>query len=148
MPLGTHIRHAGQALAELRLDPDDVVDVQLPAYRELKGSDPEEWQRVDRRRRLVSQMFGQARHKPQDGRPYEDWDDSWKQVGASGLPGDLTWEEFVASSGRYRRGITGARPRPRTTLRQLQHPRRQGHAVLLPQLEGGALHLLETNRTR
>ncbi|WUW19292.1 endonuclease VII domain-containing protein [Streptomyces sp. NBC_01463] len=95
------IRRAGQALAEMRLDLDDVVDVQLPAYHE-SGSNPEEWQRVDWRRRVVSQMFGQARRKAHDGRPYEEWSGSWKRVGANGLPGDLTWDEFVAASSRFR----------------------------------------------
>ncbi|MFD9339934.1 zeta toxin family protein [Streptomyces sp. NPDC060028] len=96
------IRRTGQAFAEMRLDLDDVVDVQLPAYRDFAGSDPEEWQRVDWRRRLVSWMFGLARHKVQDGIPFDEWNDSWKQVGANGLPGDLTWEEFVAASSRHR----------------------------------------------
>ncbi|MER5618688.1 endonuclease domain-containing protein [Streptomyces sp. NPDC002215] len=106
------IRRTGQAFAELLLDLDDVVDVQLPAYREFGESDPQEWQRVDWRGRLVSQMFYQARHKAHDGRPYEERDNSWKQIGANGLPGDLTWEEFVAASSRYRhsQNMAGTRP--------------------------------------
>jgi hypothetical protein len=27
----------------------------------------------------------------------EDWNDSWQHVGADGLSGDLTWEEFIAA---------------------------------------------------
>ncbi|MGC5041102.1 endonuclease domain-containing protein [Streptomyces sp. DT73] len=106
------IRRTGQALAELRLDLDDIVDVQLPAYRGFGDSDPEDWQRVDWRERLVSQMFGQARRKAQVDTPYMERDDSWKQVGANGLPGNLTWEEFVASCGRFRysQNMAGTRP--------------------------------------
>ncbi|MFC9249622.1 endonuclease VII domain-containing protein [Streptomyces sp. NPDC057136] len=106
------IRRTGQALAELRLDLDDVVDVQLPAYRDFGENDPEEWHRVDWRRHLVSRMFRLARHKAQDGVPYEERWDSWKRVGANGLPGDLTWEEFVASCSRYwhSQNMAGTRP--------------------------------------
>ncbi|MEU9471238.1 endonuclease VII domain-containing protein [Streptomyces avermitilis] len=106
------IRRTGQAFAELRLDLDDVVDVQLPAYRESGASDLEEWQRVDWRRRLVSWMFGLARHKAHDGIPYDEWNDDWQRVGANGLPGGLTWEEFVAASSRYRhsQNMAGTRP--------------------------------------
>src|SRR3954453_20300409 len=73
------IRRMGQALAELRLDLDDVVDVQLPAFRDKR--EPDDWYRLDWRRQLVSWMFGQARNKTQEGRPYEEWDDSWQKVG-------------------------------------------------------------------
>jgi hypothetical protein len=63
MTSGTSAR-AGQAFAELHLDPDDVVDVQLPAYRGVGEREPEDWSRPDWPRRLVSWMFRQARHAP------------------------------------------------------------------------------------
>lgn len=106
------IRRAGHAFAELLLDPGDVVDVQLPPFRDIPERDPEEWSRPDWRRQLVSWMFSQARHKAQDGRPYEEWNDTWKSVGANGLPGDLTWEEFVAASSKYRHSQNIASTRP------------------------------------
>jgi hypothetical protein len=63
------IRRAGQVLADLRLDPDDVVDVQLPSYGDTAERDPEEWSRPGWRRQLVSWMFRQARNKAQEGAP-------------------------------------------------------------------------------
>ncbi|MGW0761081.1 hypothetical protein ACWD1Y_32170 [Streptomyces sp. NPDC002814] len=106
------IRRVGQAFAELRLDLDDVVDVRLPPFRDVLERDPGEWSRPDWRRELMAWMFSQARHKAQYGRPCEEWDDTWKVVGANGLPGDLTWEEFVAASSRHRysQNIAGTRP--------------------------------------
>lgn len=67
-------------------------------------------QRVDWRRRLVSWIFGLARHKARDGIPYDEWDDSWQQVGANGLSGDLTWEEFVADRSWRSQNPGGTRP--------------------------------------
>ncbi|WP_234335401.1 MULTISPECIES: hypothetical protein [Streptomyces] len=96
------IRRAGHAFAELRLDPGDVLDVQLPPFRDIPDRDPEEWSHPDWRRQLVSWMFNQARHKAQDRRPYEEWNDAWKVIGANGLPGDLSWEELIAASSRHR----------------------------------------------
>ncbi|MET9425858.1 endonuclease domain-containing protein [Streptomyces sp. NPDC006540] len=96
----------------MRLDLEDLVDVQLPVFRDIPELDPEEWSQPDWRRKLVSWMFGQARRKAQEGRPYEEWDESWKQIGPNGLPGDLTWEEFVAASSQHRhsQNIAGTRP--------------------------------------
>ncbi|MFI2241233.1 endonuclease domain-containing protein [Streptomyces chrestomyceticus] len=105
------IRRTGRALAELQLGLDDVVQAQLPPYRDHGACDPKDWDRVDWRHRLVSWMFAQARHKAQDGRPYEEWNDAWKRVGANGLPGDLTWDELVAASvERYSPNMAGTRP--------------------------------------
>ncbi|MFF3710339.1 endonuclease domain-containing protein [Streptomyces phaeochromogenes] len=106
------IRCAAQAFADFRLDADDVVEVQLPAFRERDERDPEDWGRADWRQKIASWMFRQARDKHQEGRPYEEWDDSWKRIGASGLPGELTWDEFVAArSGiRWRENIANTRP--------------------------------------
>ncbi|MFJ3037144.1 MULTISPECIES: hypothetical protein [Streptomyces] len=39
------VRAAGQVLAGLAVERDDVVDVQLPAYRAIPERDPEEWYR-------------------------------------------------------------------------------------------------------
>nr|BAU77545.1 hypothetical protein SAVERM_2p101 [Streptomyces avermitilis MA-4680 = NBRC 14893] len=41
------IRAADRTFAELDLDLDDAVDVQLPAYRDAPERDPEEWHRPD-----------------------------------------------------------------------------------------------------
>ncbi|MFD7629789.1 hypothetical protein ACFV7Q_27830 [Streptomyces sp. NPDC059851] len=41
------IRRAAQVFADFRLYPDDVVEVQLPPYRENGDRDPEEWDRAN-----------------------------------------------------------------------------------------------------
>ncbi|MFE6892007.1 endonuclease domain-containing protein [Streptomyces sp. NPDC057694] len=106
------IRRVGQTFAELRVDLVDIVDVQLPAYRDSADDDTQQRQGADWRSVLVSWMFGLARHKAHDGVPYAEWTDDWRQVGVNGLPGDLTWEEFVAASSRYRhtQNLAGTRP--------------------------------------
>ncbi|MEW1552220.1 endonuclease domain-containing protein [Streptomyces tsukubensis] len=106
------IRAAGRALADLEVRLDDVVDVRLPAYRDLPDRDPEEWNRPDWRRRLMWWMFDRARNQlVEQGRHYDEWG-SWRQIGANGLPGELTWEEFVSSSSSHRhlQNIAGTRP--------------------------------------
>ncbi|MEE1736397.1 endonuclease domain-containing protein [Streptomyces sp. BE147] len=106
------IRRAGQTLAELRLDLEDMAVVQLPAYHASGESDWEEWSRTDWRRCLMSWMCGRARDKAlREGRPYEEWRDSYLLIGDNGLPGGLDWEEFVAASNRYRhtRNMGGTR---------------------------------------
>ncbi|MFB8443617.1 endonuclease domain-containing protein [Streptomyces niveus] len=106
------IRAAGRALAELDLDLGDVVDVQLPVYRNMAERDPEERHHPNWRRQLVSWMFDQAHFKlVREERPYEEWGD-WRHIGPNGLPGDMSWEEFVVSSGSHRRlqNIAGTRP--------------------------------------
>lgn len=106
------IRAAGGTFAELDLDLGNVVDVQLPPYRDVPERDPEEWQRPNWRRLLVSWMFDRARHKLfREERPYEEWGD-WQAIGANGLPGGLSWEEFAASSSssRHLQNIAGTRP--------------------------------------
>ncbi|MDX3781427.1 endonuclease domain-containing protein [Streptomyces europaeiscabiei] len=106
------IRRAAQAFADFRLDFDEVVEVQLPAYRDRDDRDPDNWDRADWRQKIASWLFWQARQKHQEGRPYEEWDDNWKRIGASGLPGELTWDEFVAarSGERLRENIANTRP--------------------------------------
>jgi Recombination endonuclease VII len=105
------IRAAGRALADFDVRLDDVVDVQLPAYRDVPERDPEEWRHPNWRRRLVSWMFDRARnHLLNQGRHLDEWG-SWRQVGPNGLPGELTWEEFIASSStRHQQNIAGTRP--------------------------------------
>ncbi|MFG3545596.1 MULTISPECIES: endonuclease domain-containing protein [Streptomyces] len=106
------IRRAAQALAELRLDFDDMAVVQLPAYHATVESEWEEWSRTDWRQCLMSWMCGQARDKAlSEGRPYEEWCYSYLRIGDNGLPGGLEWEEFVAASNRYRhtRNLGGTR---------------------------------------
>ncbi|MGI5485007.1 endonuclease VII [Streptomyces lavendofoliae] len=92
------IRRAAQAFADLRLDLDDVVEVQLPPYHDRDEENPEEWGRADWRESIASWMFWSARHKHQEQRHYDDWNDSWQRIGAHGLPGDLTWEEFTRTT--------------------------------------------------
>ncbi|MFF0386939.1 endonuclease domain-containing protein [Streptomyces sp. NPDC004286] len=106
------IRAVGRAFADMEVRPDDVVDVQLPAYRRVAEHGPEEWHRPDWRRLLVAWMFDRARGQlVEQGRHYDEWG-SWRDIGANGLPGELTWEDFVASSGRHRylQNIAGTRP--------------------------------------
>lgn len=108
-----NIRRAAQDFADFRLDVDDIVEVQLPAYRDHDDQDPEDDRgRADWRQKVASRMFWQARNKHQEERPYEEWDDSWKRIGAGGLPGTLTWDEFVAahSGTRLRENIANTRP--------------------------------------
>ncbi|MFD5378322.1 endonuclease domain-containing protein [Streptomyces griseoincarnatus] len=106
------IRRAAQAFADFRLDVDDVVEVQLPAYRDHDEQDPEHRGQANWRGKIAAWLFWQAREKHHEGRPYEEWDDSWKRIGAGGLPGTLTWDEFVAarSGGRLRENIANTRP--------------------------------------
>ncbi|GAA3311737.1 hypothetical protein [Streptomyces cinereospinus] len=55
-------------------------------------------------------MYWHARQKHQEQRHYDDGNDSWQRIGAQGLPGDLTREEFMAaSSGRRRTSLTPGR---------------------------------------
>jgi hypothetical protein len=105
------VRSAGCVLAGLE-DLDDVVDVQLPAPRNAPEGAPDPWQRLDWRSRLVSWMFDRARDQRYElGRHCDEWG-SWRKIGANGLPGELTWEVFVASSSarRNRQNIAGTRP--------------------------------------
>lgn len=105
------VRAAGRTFAELDVDLDDVVDVELPAYRDVPERDPEEWHRPDWRR-LMSWMVERARNKLlQEERPYEKWG-AWTDIGPNGLPGGLTWQEFVSASSqaRHLRNIAGTRP--------------------------------------
>ncbi|MER0476843.1 endonuclease domain-containing protein [Streptomyces sp. Edi2] len=87
------IRRAGRTLADVPLDLDDVVEVRLPAYRDAGERDPEDWCRPEWRRQLMTWMFDLALRKHHE-RPFEERED-WKAIGESGLPGGLTWEEFV-----------------------------------------------------
>ncbi|MFJ1610408.1 endonuclease domain-containing protein [Streptomyces sp. NPDC088253] len=104
------VRRAAQALADFRLDVDDVLEVPLPAHCDHDEQDAEDRGRADWRRKIASWLFWQARHKQTEGRPYEEWDDSWTRIGASGLPGELTWDEFVAACTRFRGNIANTRP--------------------------------------
>jgi hypothetical protein len=54
--------------------------------------------------RAQNQLLEQGRH-------HDAWG-SWRNIGANGLPGELTWEEFVASSSRARhlQNIASTRP--------------------------------------
>jgi hypothetical protein len=109
------IRRTAQTFADFRLDVDDVVEVQLPAYFNATDGDDQGMGyrgRAAWRSRIASWLFWEARRKHQEGRPYEEWNDSWKRLGANGLPGTLTWDEFVAarSGARLRENIANTRP--------------------------------------
>ncbi|MDX2631808.1 endonuclease domain-containing protein [Streptomyces scabiei] len=109
------IRRAAQTFADFRLDVDDVVEVPLPTYFDAADGDDQgmgyrgqaAW-----RPQIASWLFWEARRKDQEGRPYEEWKDTWKRLGANGLPGTLTWDEFVAarSGARHRQNIANTRP--------------------------------------
>ncbi|WP_327191116.1 endonuclease domain-containing protein [Streptomyces xinghaiensis] len=104
------IRRAAQALADFRLDLNDVIEVHLPSYHRHDERELEEQGRPDWREEIASWMYWHARHKHQEQRRYEDWDDSWKCIGANGLPGDLNWEEFTAAYSGRRQNIANTRP--------------------------------------
>ncbi|MFI0756829.1 hypothetical protein [Streptomyces anulatus] len=96
---------AGQTLAELRLDLEDLVVVQLPAYHACGESDPEELSRTEWRRRLMSWMRGRAREKAlREGCPYEEWSDSDLRIGDNGPP-----ERWTGRSSLRRATATGTR---------------------------------------
>ncbi|MFJ6053603.1 endonuclease domain-containing protein [Streptomyces sp. NPDC092307] len=118
------IRRAAQVFADFRLDPGDVVEVQLPPYREHGDQDPEERGRADWRERIASWMYWHARHTHQRERPYDERDNSWQHIGASGLPGELTWDEFLAASIGSRHSIGNTRP--------LELMTRSANGLLLP----------------
>ncbi|MFD5079551.1 endonuclease domain-containing protein [Streptomyces sp. NPDC058371] len=141
------IRRGAQEYADFRLDIDDRVEVQLPAYRDHNEHAPEG--RADWRREIASWLFWQARQKHQEGRPYEEWDDSWKRIGVGGLPGELTWDEFVAarSGTRLRKSIANTRPLELMTFSggSLSLPR--GYAELLDRWEQVEEDLVARART-
>lgn len=109
------VRRAGRAYAEFRLDLDDLVPLRLPAYRDATewDRDPEAWDRVNWRRRLVSWMFDEARNKAFEEERNEDWE-AWRKIGANGLPGGLTMDEFLErrEQARHTQTIAGTRPLP------------------------------------
>ncbi|MEW1926775.1 endonuclease domain-containing protein [Streptomyces sp. NPDC088360] len=112
------IRRAGAVFATLPLDVGDLVDVQLPSYENARRHRPEDLAgRPDWRGQLVRRMFRQARRKCWQERPGEAGREAWTQIGANGLPGELTWEEFVTagSSQQHSHNIAGTRPLPLLT---------------------------------
>ncbi|MFC9931912.1 hypothetical protein [Streptomyces sp. NPDC127190] len=67
------IRAAGHPFAEMCVDLDDVIEGQLPPYRDVPERDPQEWGRPHGRRQLMQWMFGQARHKAEETRRCDGW---------------------------------------------------------------------------
>ncbi|MEV4871348.1 hypothetical protein [Streptomyces syringium] len=57
------IRRTAQVFADFRLDPGDVVEVQVPPYREHGDQEPEERGRADWREQIASWMYWDARDK-------------------------------------------------------------------------------------
>lgn len=143
------VRRAAQAFADFRLDVDDVVEVQLPAYRDLGDQDSEDRGRADWRQRIASWLYWQARHKHQKERPPEKWDDRWTRIGTRGLPGTLAWDEFVAARtvDRVRANIANTRPLELMTYssRSLFLPR--AYAELLDRWEQVEENLVARART-
>ncbi|WP_086670374.1 endonuclease domain-containing protein [Streptomyces albovinaceus] len=105
------IRRAAQVFVNILLDLDDIVEFQLPPYRDRDEEDPEQRGRADWRGSIASWMYWSARHKHRLERPAEEWnEDSWHRIGPGGLPGELTWEEFTADYRGRRRNIASTRP--------------------------------------
>ncbi|WP_043267256.1 endonuclease domain-containing protein [Streptomyces sp. CT34] len=102
------VRRAGRALAEAPIDFTDLVEVQLPEYRDHLGR--EEWGRPDWRRQLRSWMYDAAFHKKYRERRY---DEDWRKIGENGLPGGLTMTEFIEarSDMPHVHNIAGTKPR-------------------------------------
>ncbi|MFF5139998.1 endonuclease domain-containing protein [Streptomyces sp. NPDC013157] len=106
------VRRAAQALADFRLDADDLLEVPLPAHRRHDEQDAEERSRADWRRKIGSWLFWQAAQKHAEGRHYEEWNDSWTRIGPNGLAGDLTWDEFITACDQSPLPRTVANTRP------------------------------------
>ncbi|TXR91750.1 hypothetical protein EAO73_35805 [Streptomyces sp. col6] len=106
------IRAAGRVFADMEVRLDDVVTVRLPTHHSMAEGENVEWYLPDWRRRVAAWMFDAARDKLfRQERTFSEWG-AWRQVGANGLPGDLTWEEFMASRVGRRHGQNIAATRP------------------------------------
>ncbi|OEJ49528.1 endonuclease domain-containing protein [Streptomyces agglomeratus] len=109
------IRRAGQALAAVRVDHTDVVEAQVPSRRYFDDRESfGNWDQADWRRSLNYWIYAAARRsRHRDiADAYDDFDsDVWSsryQLGAHGLPGQLTREELISSHGE--RTVAGTRP--------------------------------------
>ncbi|MEU7075989.1 endonuclease domain-containing protein [Streptomyces narbonensis] len=108
------VRRAARTLADVGVVADDVVEVVLPEERSYEERLAEDEEIRDRGWRgwISSWMYNDARRKlSADERPYSEWGE-WRLIGESGLPGGLTWDEFVSTraAARRRSSIAGTLP--------------------------------------
>lgn len=91
------VYRVGELLQSMTVDQDDVVEVHLPAYREEPDRDLLQGSRADWRNQVAGWMYNRAlKQQMKEGT----WgSNDWKVIGANGLPGNLTWEAFVAAAG-------------------------------------------------
>ncbi|MER7914497.1 endonuclease domain-containing protein [Streptomyces sp. NPDC096068] len=94
------VRRAARDLAAVTVDHGDLVEVVLPRQRwrdEGRGEDEDAWNRSNWRGRIARWMYHEALSKElARERPYTERSE-WEQIGENGLPGGLTWEEFVSA---------------------------------------------------
>lgn len=94
------VRRAARDLAVVTVDHDDLVEVVLPErqWREESRADDEDARgRVNWRGQIAGWMYHEALSKElARDRPYTERSE-WAQIGENGLPGELTWEEFVSA---------------------------------------------------
>jgi hypothetical protein len=109
------VRQAAQVLANVGVDRSDLVEVDLPAYRsheEHLAEDEETRDRANWRGQISSWMREEAFLKqPLEQRLRFERSD-WEEIGENGLPGGLTWDEFVSTRTASRRTCTIAGTRP------------------------------------
>lgn len=104
------IRRAGQTLAAVSVDHTDVVEVQVPSRHYFERDVLDAWKRADwRRTRIYAAARCSLRSDFTDAN--DDFDmDVWASrydIGAYGLPGELTLAELIASHGE--RTVAGTR---------------------------------------
>ncbi|MFE7650198.1 endonuclease domain-containing protein [Streptomyces phaeoluteigriseus] len=108
------VRQAAQALVNVDVDPGDLVEVVLPVQRqheERLAEDAETRDRMDWRGWISSWMYDEAFRKQsaEDG-PFSE-PGEWRRIGENGLPGGLTWTEFVSTrTAQCTCTIAGTRP--------------------------------------
>jgi hypothetical protein len=116
------IRHAGQTLAAVAIDTNDVVEARVPSRRYFEDRQSfDDWNRADWRRTLNYWIYAAARRSRRRGfsavatigmNNTDDFDtDVWSsryEIGPHGLPGQLTFEGLVSFYGE--RTIAGTRP--------------------------------------
>ncbi|MFE0356555.1 endonuclease domain-containing protein [Streptomyces nigra] len=94
------VEKAGRALAGLRFEPDDLVEVPLSVRQpgEIRGDKGDDWLGPDTnwRSEIISWMGNAAFHERE---PDSDWD-LLHTVNPQGLPGSLTMEAFRARFGK------------------------------------------------
>ncbi|GHE26054.1 endonuclease domain-containing protein [Streptomyces hydrogenans] len=109
------VRRAARDLSAVTVDHDDLVEVVLPGQRwreEGRGEDEDTWNRANWRGQIAGWMYHEALSKElARDRPYTERSD-WARIGENGLPGELTWEEFVSARADSRLSSTIASTYP------------------------------------